>query len=146
MQVVLLALCLAAFGGCSTLRLGYSQLDTLAAWRANEYFDLDVGQRTELSRRFDRLHEWHRYEQLPEYGAFLGATRARLEKGIAREDVLWVIEGVKERYRVLARRGADDAAAMLMTVTPTQIEALKDRKSTRLNSSHSDRSRMPSSA
>lgn len=119
------ALCLALAAGCTMLRLGYGQLDTIAAWNANSYFDLDADQRGEFTRRFDRLHDWHRYEQLPDYAAFLGATQARLKKGLQREDVLWVMDGVKSRYRTLVRHGADDAAAMLMTVTPAQIETLK---------------------
>ena len=45
---------------------------------------------------------------------------------------------------------ADQMVRMMLTGTEVVIRlsgsALKDRKSTRLNSSHSDRSRMPSSA
>jgi hypothetical protein len=122
---VLLALSLAVLPGCSMLSLGYGQLDTFAAWTANDYFDMEPDQRQEFSRRFDRLHDWHRYEQLPDYVTFLTATRTRLQDGIKREDVLWVIEGLKQRYRAVVRRGADDAAAMLLTVTPAQIEILK---------------------
>lgn len=122
---VLLVLALAVLPGCSMLSLGYGQLDTFAAWTANDYFDMGPDQRQEFSRRFDHLHDWHRYEQLPEYAAFLTATRSRLQDGIKREDVLWVIEGLKKRYRTVVSRGADDAAAMLMTVTPAQIELLK---------------------
>ena len=120
-------LCLALAAGCTLIRLGYGQIDTIASWNANDYFDLNVDQRQEFSRRFDRLHEWHRYEQLPDYAAFLGATQTRLKKGLTREDVLWVMDGVKARYRTLVRQGADDAAMLLMTVTPEQIETLKKR-------------------
>lgn len=124
-RILVVVLCLAAFSGCSMLRLGYGQLDNFAAWTANDYFDLEADQKDEFSRRIVRLHEWHRYEQLPEYVSFLDATRIRLQNGIKREDVKWVIEGLKARYRTVIRRGADDAAAMLMTVTPAQIETLK---------------------
>src|SRR6478752_1212418 len=125
LRTVIVVLCLAFAAGCTMIRLGYGQLDTVASWKANEYFDLNVDQRQEFSRRFDRLHEWHRNEQLPDYVAFLGATQTRLKKGLTRDDVLWVIDGVKARYRALVRQGADDAAALLMTVTPAQIETLK---------------------
>ena len=123
----LLVLALAVLPGCSSsmLSLGYGQLDTFAAWTANDYFDMEPDQRQEFSRRFDRLHDWHRYEQLPDYVAFLTVTRTRVQDGLKREDVLWVIDGLKQRYRTVVRRGADDAAAMLMTVTPAQIELLK---------------------
>ena len=121
------ALLLATLPGCSLLRVGYGQFDTYAVWTADRYFDLDPGQRQEFLKRFDRLHAWHRYEQLPDYAAFLGETKARVQKGITREDVAWVSEGAKARYRAIVTQLADDAAAILVTVTPAQLEALQRR-------------------
>jgi hypothetical protein len=123
--IAALALLLAALPGCSLLRLSYGQLDHIAAWTADDYFDLDHHQKDEFQKRFARLHDWHRYEQLPDYAAFLRDIKRRVESGLAREDVIWVTEGVRARYRAIARRGADDAAALLLTVTPQQFEALK---------------------
>jgi len=124
-RALLLTLCLAALGGCSLLRIGYSHLDTFAEWTADDYFDLDAQQMEEFRARFDRLHEWHRYEQLPDYAVFLTETKVRVQKGLAREDVLWIIGNVSTRYRTLVGRSAYDAAALLMTVTPAQLEALQ---------------------
>ncbi|MDP1717444.1 MAG: DUF6279 family lipoprotein, partial [Burkholderiales bacterium] len=92
---ILLAFLLATLAGCSMVRLGYSQADTIAAWTADEYFDFDSRQKDEFSSRFERLYEWHRYEQLPEYAAFIGAVKTRLHSGLRREDVLWFLEGLK---------------------------------------------------
>jgi len=122
-----LALVLATLAGCSMMRIGYPQLDTIAWWTADEYFDLDVEQRQEFRRRFERIHEWHRYEQLPDYARFLAETKARLERGFTREDALWVTEGVRARYRTLAAYAADDAAALLMSITPEQLAKLQER-------------------
>jgi len=133
------ALALAVLGGCSLLRVGYGQLDTYAAWVADDYFDLDAQQRQEFDARFDRLHEWHRREQLPDYAAFLADARARVQRGLAREDLLWITDGVRTRYRTLVRRGADDAAALLLTVTPAQLETLQrqwDRDNRRFAREH----------
>lgn len=120
-----LALILASLAGCSMMRIGYPQLDTIALWTADDYFDLDVEQRQEFSRRFRRFHEWHRYEQLPDYARFLAESKARLQRGLTRDDALWVTEGVRARYRTLAAYAADDAAAMLMSVTPGQLKTLQ---------------------
>ena len=120
-------LALIALAGCNMLRLGYGQIDVYAAWQADSYFGLDQAQRQEFNKRFGRLHEWHRHNQLPEYAAFLAATKERIHRGPTNDDVRWVTEGVMSRYRVLARHSADDMAAMLMTVTPAQIETLKQR-------------------
>lgn len=109
--------------GCSALRLGYTQADTLLAWRANSYFDLDPEQRREFSARLDRLLAWHRYEQLPEYAAFLSATIDKAERGLKPEDIETIVDGFKARYRVIVNRGAADAAEILATLTPAQIVA-----------------------
>lgn len=113
--------------GCNMLGIGYGHIDTYAAWTAAEYFDLDAQQKQEFKARFDRLHEWHRTEQLPDYAAFLGSTGSRIRKGVTNEDAAWIAKGIEERYRALVKRGADDAAAMLMTITPAQLESLQRR-------------------
>ncbi len=122
---ILLVFLLAALTGCSMIRVGYGQADTLAAWNASEYFDLDGQQRHEFLVRFERLHEWHRYEQLPEYADFLEAARSRLQKGLQREDVIWFVDGLKSRYRLIVSRGASDAADLLATLTPAQLDVLQ---------------------
>jgi hypothetical protein len=107
------------------IRLGYGHLDTYAAWKANEYFALEPEQKEQFVRRFNRLHEWHRYEELPDYADFLAQVRARLDKPLQHEDIEWVIEGARARYARIVTRASDDAAALLFTITPAQLEALK---------------------
>lgn len=119
----LLAVALLAFAaGCTMVRLGYSQLDTWSLWRADEAFDLEPAQRQAFQARFERLHAWHRVDQLPDYAAFLDEVVRRLHRGFTEEDARWVRSGVEARYRTLAARGAEDAAALLFTVTPQQLE------------------------
>lgn len=124
-RIIAIACCVGVLAGCSMVRLGYGKLDTIAAWRANEYFDLDARQKDEFLQRFRTLHEWHRYEQLPDYAAFLHRARARFDKPLTREALIWFVDGVKERYETIVERGAGDAAALLMTVTPAQLHALQ---------------------
>lgn len=121
------ALSLALLAGCNMLSVGYGHIDTYAAWQAAEYFDLDAAQRQDFKARFDRLHEWHRTEQLPDYAKFLGSSGARIRDGVTNGDGEWIARGIEDRYRALVRRGADDAAAILMTITPAQMEALQRR-------------------
>jgi hypothetical protein len=124
-RLLLCALLLPLLAGCSMVRLGYGQLDTLAGWRAQSYFDLDAAQRDSFNARFVRLHAWHRREQLPEYSRFLSETRARAERGLQAEDILWLINGIQARYGVMAARAAPDAAELLADLSPAQIEHLK---------------------
>jgi hypothetical protein len=124
---VALTLALAVLAGCSTVRLGYSQLDTLAQWTADRYFDLDDAQEEAFRARFRRLHEWHRYEQLPDYADFLAQAKLRLERGLTDQDVYWFLGGLQKRYAIIVERGTDDAAALLLTVTPRQLEFVQER-------------------
>ncbi len=119
------ALVLLATAGCSMVRIGYGQLDTLAGWTAQDYFDLDPAQRETFNERFTRLHAWHRREQLPEYARFFSEARVRAERGLGEADLLWLIDGIKSRYAAVAARAAPDAAELLAGLTPAQVEHLK---------------------
>lgn len=121
------ALVLVALAGCSTVRIGYNQLDTLAQWTANRHFDLDDAQEEAFRSRFRRLHQWHRYEQLPDYADFLAQAKLRLERGLTNKDVHWFLDGLQRRYAIVVERGSDDAAALLFTVTPRQLEVAQKR-------------------
>lgn len=124
-RLTLLLLLVALVAGCSALRLSYSQADTLIAWRANEYFDLNPLQRDDLNERLERLHAWHRYEQLPDYAVFTSTAIAKARQGLKHDDLVWFIEGLKGRYRVIVNRASTDAAEMLATLAPGQIDALQ---------------------
>lgn len=118
----------ASLSGCmSMVGLGYSHADSVAAWKADQYFNLGPDQERAFRERFEQLYAWHRHQQLPEYAAFLGAGKDRLQRGLTTQDVDWFAEGLKERYRLIVRRAASDAAALLATLTPDQIENLQRR-------------------
>ena len=126
-SVLVGAFVVATVAGCSTVRIGYNQLDTIALWTADRYFDLDDEQTKAFRARFRRLHEWHRYEQLPDYANFLAQAKARFERGLTEADAKWFIEGIQQRYAILVERGVDDAAAILLTITLQQLEFLQAR-------------------
>ena len=112
-------------GGCSAIRIGYNQADTIALWTANDYFDLEPAQRQTFNERFERFHEWHRRTQLPDYVALLGDARARVERGVTREDILWVSDTLKARYRAMVEYTVADMAAILATVSDEQVDYLQ---------------------
>lgn len=121
----LLLLLAVLIAGCSALRIGYRQADIILSWRANAYFNLDADQRREFSDRLERLLRWHRYEQLPEYASFLTIAIDKARHSLKRDDIAWFVDGFKARYRVIVNRSVGDAAAMLATLAPGQIETLQ---------------------
>ena len=121
-----LALVLVALvAACSFTRFGYNQADTIVSWMVNDYFDLDSQQKQDFQKRFDRLYTWHRQEQLPEYAAFMKTARGRVQQGMTRDDVLWFVDNLRSRVRTTARKAGPDAAALLATITPAQVENLQ---------------------
>lgn len=118
-------LCLLLVSGCSMVRVGYNQLDNVAAWMAHDYFDLESAQRDQFAQRFEKLHAWHRHEELPEYARFLGDIRQRAAKGLRADDMLWVVDGFRQRYARIAARSAADAADLLATLTDAQVEHVR---------------------
>jgi hypothetical protein len=147
---LMLLLLIALLAGCSGLKIGYRNADTLLAWRAHDYFDLNPMQRHDFEARIKRLLAWHRYEQLPEYSVFLTTLSNRIRPGLKPEDVVWLVDGFKERYRAVVNHGIDDAAEILATLAPEQMTALQkewdkdNRKFVRereINGSPADRKR-----
>jgi hypothetical protein len=122
---LLLCAALLLAGGCSTVRIVYNNLDAVATWMAHDYFDLDAAQRDEFARRFERLHAWHRREELPEYIRFLKTIRQRTARGLRADDVLWVVDGLKQHYARIAAHSAADAADLLATLTPAQLASFR---------------------
>jgi hypothetical protein len=123
--IIFLVAMLAAVAGCSTIRFGYNQADTLIVYMTNEYFDLDKAQEQEFRQRLDRFLAWHRRTQLPDYARFATEARTRLERGPVRADVYWFVDGIRDRYRTLVRQSFDDAVAIAVTLTPEQLHHLQ---------------------
>ena len=126
-RIVLLMLLLLLSSGCSMIRVGYGHFDSVAAWMVHDYFDLNADQRDLFAQRFERLHSWHRQTQLPEYAQFLGDIQTRAKRGLRDSDMLWLVDGSKQRYARIAARGAADAADLLTTLTPEQVETLRQQ-------------------
>lgn len=126
-RLALCMLCLLLSSGCSMIRVGYGHFDSVAAWMVHDYFDLNAEQRDLFAQRFERVHSWHRQTQLPEYAQFLGDIQTRAKRGLRENDMLWLVDGAKQRYARIAVRGAADAADLLATLTPEQIETFRQQ-------------------
>src|SRR5258705_698221 len=122
---IILFMLVALIAGCNAMRLTYNQADPIRAWRADDYLDFNPQQKHDFRERLDRLLEWHRYQQLPEYAVFVNTAVKKGQLGLKREDIKWFVDGVKSRYRIIIDRGIDDAAEVLATATPQQIVALQ---------------------
>ena len=110
-------------GGC-VIRVVYEQLDWLALWYVEDYFDLDPAQERLARDIIGRTLRWHREEHLPRYAALtrtvLGTVGTPVQPPFVAERyaesvVLW---------DELAARLVPDAATLLRSLTDEQVDEL----------------------
>jgi hypothetical protein len=109
------------------VRLSYDNADWVLARMAGSYVDMDRDQGRALKARLGQFHAWHRREELPRYAAMLDEAASRLDRGLARDDVVWAVGAVRARYQVLGREAADGLAPLLLTLNERQLEGLEAR-------------------
>ncbi|MFM9972208.1 MAG: DUF6279 family lipoprotein [Burkholderiales bacterium] len=109
---------------CSSLRFSYNNAETGLRYMAWDYLDVDAEQADKLQAQFERLRQWHRSSELPRYESAFAAAKEKVSKGLARSDIEWAITTVRAHTRLLASRAAQDAAPVLATLKPEQINVL----------------------
>ena len=125
LHLVVSALVVALLSGCSTIKIAYNQADSIAAWMADDYFDLNDEQKDAFRDHFQRFHAWHRETQLVRYAALLETAQKRVHAGVSTTDASWAVDAIKAQYRTLVLRGYADAARVLSTLSDQQLEATK---------------------
>lgn len=126
LRLFALACAALALAGCGTVvRLAYNNADYALRVAAHEWFDLH-GEQSDLARvRIEAFHAWHRRNELPAYERLFEGAADRVARGLSREDVLWAIEAVRARYRVLAEQAVEDVVPVVATLTPANFKALE---------------------
>jgi len=122
-----MVLLMALLAGCSTARITYNNAEPLVRYMAHDYFDLDERQSEQFRKRLELFHDWHRSVELPAYVSLLDATASKARSPVSREDLTWAAEALRSRYRALLAKAVEDAAPILVTLTPLQIAELEKR-------------------
>jgi hypothetical protein len=124
--ILLLAVLLLA--GCSAVRLGYGNADSLARWWIDQYLDLAPEQDVLVRERLGRYFAWHRKTQLPDYVNLMRQGQKLAVAQTTAADALSLGDELIRRGRVLAEQATPDIADLLPTLTPAQIERMAARQ------------------
>jgi len=127
LRLLLITLLGLLLNGCSAIRLGYGNADSLARWWIDQYIDMSPEQDALARERLARLHAWHRKTQLPDYAALLREGKKFVGGQPTTADALALGEGILRRGRSLAEQAIPDLADFLATVTPAQIDLMATR-------------------
>jgi len=127
LRLFLIAVLGLLLNGCSAIRLGYGNADSLARWWIDQYIDMSPEQDALARERLSRLHAWHRKTQLPDYAALLRDGKKFVGGQPTAADALALGDGIVRRGRTLADQAIPDLADFLATVTPAQIDLMATR-------------------
>ena len=127
--LIIATLCaaLAVLGGCSALRIGYSQAPDLAYWWFDGYVDFNDAQTPRVRDALAQWFAWHRRTQLPDYAAQLARVQVELSADTTPARACeWQGEVIK-RANVAWDRALPAAAELVLSITPQQIQHLERR-------------------
>ncbi|MCX7148535.1 MAG: DUF6279 family lipoprotein [Rhodocyclales bacterium] len=113
--------------GCSGVRLGYGNADSLVRWWIDPYLDMSPEQDALARERLARFHAWHRKTQLPDYISFLRQGQKFVGGQPTAADALSLGDGIIRRSRTMAEQATPDIADFLLTVSAEQIERMATR-------------------
>ena len=113
--------------GCSAVRLGYGNADSLVRWWLDQYVGMSSEQDVLARERLTRVHAWHRKTQLPDYVSFLGRAQKLVAGQPTTADALMLGEGMIRLGLTAAEHTTPDIADFLATITPEQIERMAAR-------------------
>jgi hypothetical protein len=117
-----LALVVVVAAGCSSVRLGYNNADTLLYYTLDKYLDLNPAQEKLARDSIKGLLAWHRATQLQGYAQLIDAAGRRVEGHIAPDDVLALNLEMNRRLVAIGERAASDLAALALTLQASQLE------------------------
>jgi hypothetical protein len=122
LAVLLLAALLA---GCSALRLGYANGETVAYWWLDGYADIDHDQKPWVKNHIRNLFAWHRKTQLRDYTQVLAYTQQRLPQKITAADVQADYVLLKQRAMLAVDHALPELVDLALSLKPHQLENIE---------------------
>ncbi len=123
----LILLLAVGMGGCSALRLGYSNGPQLAWWWLDAYVDFSRDQSPRARQALDRWFDWHRSTQLTAYAQLLAQAQVQVMEPLTVESACrWQARGLQALDPAI-RRGAEDFAELVPGLGAAQFKQLEQR-------------------
>ena len=123
---------LAMMSACSTVKLGYNNLDEAAYWWLDGYVDFTDDQSPGVRQESARLHAWHRATELPRYAQLLQRVETLATSDVTPAQVCGVIAEIRERLDAVGAQAVPPIATIALGLEPAQLQHL-ERKYRRNN-------------
>jgi hypothetical protein len=113
--------------GCSAIRLGYSNGETVAYWWLNSYVDFESGQQPWVKRQIGQLFDWHRKTQLDDYAQLLTNIQQRLHYKVTSADVTNDYDAIKKRAMTVIEKSIPELTNLALSLQPQQIAQIEKK-------------------
>lgn len=107
--------------GCSALRIGYNQGETLAWWWIDGYVDFDGEQSPLVKQAIRQWFVWHRRSQLPDYAALLSTAQAEVLQPLTAAQVCRWADEIRGRIDTSIGHAAQLAAPIVPSLNSRQL-------------------------
>jgi hypothetical protein len=111
--------------GCSAIKLGYNTLPDVAYWWLDGYIDFNDAQAPQVRVELDRLHDWHRQEELPRLADLLGRMEQQVAGPIAPAQACGYVAEVQARLAAVAERAEPAVLALVAGLDAGQLQHLE---------------------
>lgn len=110
---------------CSVVRLGYGQLPELIYWWVDGYLDLDDGQSSLLRQDLEKIHEWHRRQELPPLANTLATLQTQAVSDVTPAQLCGWVDALKPRIGAVLDQAEPGLATLATRLTPEQLAHLQ---------------------
>jgi hypothetical protein len=125
MRIALVSLLFFILQGCSTIKLGYNKVDTLAYWWLDGYADFSSAQSEKLQPALEQFMRWHREQELPAYAALLQQAQGLAGGNITPAQVCSTWDAVQTRIDVLVSKALPALTEVALDMSPRQLSHLE---------------------
>jgi ribosomal protein S13 len=115
--------------GCSALRLGYSNGESVVYWWLDGYVDLEPDQKPWVRDRIKNLFAWHRKTQLQDYAQLFAQTQQRLQKNtpVTAAEIMDRYGIIRQRSVAVIDKALPDLTDLAMELEPEQLVRLEKK-------------------
>ncbi len=121
---LLLLLVFLLLQGCSSIKFGYQQLPTLSYWWLDNYLSFNDLQTPRVKESLDKLHRWHRQQELPHYVKLLNSTAQSSASSVQPQDICSLWTEAQARADRLVQETLRQTAPVIASMGPRQLSHL----------------------
>lgn len=111
--------------GCSAIKLGYSTFPNLAYFWLDGYVDFSDSQAPLARGELERLHAWHRQEELPRLVDLLARLEQMAPGPVSPQQACGVVREVQARLNLVADRAEPAVTTLATDLSAKQLKHLE---------------------